>query len=61
MEHYINKFQLHLKAVNIKEITEDIDFYFQNKSQSNSLFDFISHSFPKKIKTSKKIISHDHY
>jgi nonsense-mediated mRNA decay protein 3 len=42
MEQLIMKHQMHSKAVNIKEMPEGIDFYFQNKSQANSLSDFIT-------------------
>jgi len=47
--------------VNIKEMPEGIDFFFTNKSQANSLSDFITHYFPAKIKPSKKLISHDQH
>lgn len=45
MEQLIIKHQMHSKAVNIKELPEGIDFYFQNKSQANSLSDFICVKF----------------
>jgi nonsense-mediated mRNA decay protein 3 len=41
IEQLIMKHQMHVKAVNIKEMPEGIDFYFSNKSQANSLSDFI--------------------
>jgi nonsense-mediated mRNA decay protein 3 len=59
LEQIVLKHNAHSKALNVSEQPEGVDFFFQNKSNANSLIDFIGSMFPIKTKESKQLISHD--
>jgi nonsense-mediated mRNA decay protein 3 len=59
LEQYILKHKAHAKALNIKEMTEGIDFFFSNKSHACAFSEFIHSVLPAKIKQSKTLVSHD--
>lgn len=59
LEQLILKHSAHTKALNVKEMPEGVDFFFQNKSSANSLIDFVGSLFPIKTKESKQLVSHD--
>ena len=59
LEQLILKHKAHAKALNIKEMTEGIDFYFSNKSHACAFAEFIHTMLPCKVKQSKTLVSHD--
>jgi len=61
LEQMILKHKAHIKALNVKEHPEGIDFYFQTKSQANAFSDFIESVLPMRIKQSKQLVSHDQH
>lgn len=59
LEQIILKNKAHLKILNMKELPEGVDFYFNDKAHAATLADFIQISLPVKIKQSKQLISTD--
>jgi nonsense-mediated mRNA decay protein 3 len=61
LEQIILKHKAHAKAMNVKEMTEGMDFYFGHKSHAAALSDFIHSVLPCKVKQSKSLVSHDQF
>lgn len=59
LEQLILKNNIHDKCIKVSEKDDGLDFYFKNKSQANSLKNFISSKIPIKFKLAKQLVSHD--
>jgi nonsense-mediated mRNA decay protein 3 len=59
LEQLILKNRAHDKCIKVSEKDDGIDFYFKSKSGANSMMNFILKKAPCRIKTAKKLISHD--
>ena len=59
LEQLILKHKAHVKALNIKEHPEGVDFYFSNKSQANTFVGFLQTVMPIKVKFTRQLVSTD--
>jgi len=59
LEQLILKHNAQDQCVNIKEMSDGIDFYFANKAHCMRMVDFIGSMAPIKVKTAKELIGHD--
>lgn len=58
LEQLILKHNAADKCINIKEVSDGLDFHFKNKGNSSRLVDFIQNQVPCQVKESKQLISH---
>ncbi|KAL0488201.1 60S ribosomal export protein NMD3 [Acrasis kona] len=59
LEQLILKHHMHDKCLNIKEVTDGIDFFFAARNQAMRFIDFIKTVAPIKSSTSERLITHD--
>ncbi|KMZ76373.1 Nonsense-mediated mRNA decay NMD3 family protein [Zostera marina] len=59
LEQLILKHGAALKAINIKEIHQGIDFFFRNRSHAVKFVDFLANVVPIKKREDKQLVSHD--
>ncbi|EGG19414.1 60S ribosomal export protein [Cavenderia fasciculata] len=59
LEQVILKHNAHSQALNIKERSDGLDFYFANKNHASKFVEFISAIAPVRSKKSEQLISHD--
>jgi nonsense-mediated mRNA decay protein 3 len=59
LEQLILKHRMHDKCLNVKEVTDGIDFFFSAKNQAMRFVDFVKNVAPVKYFTSERLITHD--
>lgn len=59
LEQLILKHHMHEKTLNVKEVTDGIDFFFAAKNQAMRFVDFVKSVVPIKYFTSERLITHD--
>jgi nonsense-mediated mRNA decay protein 3 len=59
LEQLILKHRMHEKCLNVKEVTDGIDFFFAAKNQAMRFVDFVKNVAPVKYFTSERLITHD--
>jgi len=59
LEQLLLKYKAHEKAVNVKQIHEGIDFFFNRKDDAKKFVDFLQAVVPCRYVTAQQLISHD--
>lgn len=61
LEQLILKHNAHANAINIKDQTDGLDFFFQTKSNALKFLDFLQQVTPLRFKCSEHLVSHDEH
>lgn len=61
LEQLILKHNAHANALNIKDQTDGLDFFFQTKSNALKFLDFLQQVTPVRFKCSEHLVSHDEH
>ncbi|KAH9415001.1 Acts as an adapter for the XPO1 CRM1-mediated export of the 60S ribosomal subunit [Dermatophagoides pteronyssinus] len=59
LEQLLLKYKAHDRCVNVKQIHEGIDFFYDKRDDAKKLVDFLQSMVPCRYTTSKQLISHD--
>ncbi|OTF77166.1 60S ribosomal export protein NMD3-like protein, partial [Euroglyphus maynei] len=59
LEQLLLKYKAHERCVNVKQIHDGIDFFYDKRDDAKKLVDFFQSMVPCRYTTSKQLISHD--
>lgn len=59
LEQLLLKYKAHERCVNVKQIHDGIDFFYDKRDDAKKLVDFLQSMVPCRYTTSKQLISHD--
>jgi len=59
LEQLLIKHNIHSRCLNVKQIHDGLDFYYDKKEEARKLVDFLLAVVPCKYKTAQELVSHD--
>lgn len=59
LEQLLLKYKAHERCINVKQIHDGIDFYYEKRDDAKKLVDFLQSMVPCRYTTSKQLISHN--